>query len=142
MQMDMKITSHGSNGGNSGNQGKLNRLAEVMREGAVSINDLADELKMPRKIIQELRKPETNFRLSLLLKLAEALEVKPQDLIIDPKKEALAGFTEVHLIRIMNVLKGLRKVTTSEEIQNMLANLTIQLSETFPDFDWEKGCVK
>ena len=110
--------------------GGLHRIAEVRRQQAVTLRNVARRLGMPRSVVRRQEQPDCDLRLSDLLRWQEVLEVPVAELLVEAEGQ-LSGpvLARSRMVKLMKTAAAIRERAQDPGISRMVE----QILEIMPE---------
>ena len=114
--------------------GGLHRIAEVRRQQAVTLRNVARRLGMPLSVVRRQEQPDCDLRLSDLLRWQEVLEVPVAELLVEAEGQ-LSGpvLARSRMVKLMKTAAAIRERAQDPGISRMVTMLVEQILEIMPE---------
>ena len=114
--------------------GGLHRIAEVRRQQAVTLRNVARRLGMPLSVVRRQEQPDCDLRLSDLLRWQEVLEVPVAELLVEAEGQ-LSGpvLARSRMVKLMKTAAAIRERAQDPGISQMVTMLVEQILEIMPE---------
>ena len=112
----------------------LHRISEVRQQQRVSLRSVARKMNLPIQEVRDQENPNSDLRVSDLLKWQEILEVPLTDLLVDtqgPLSEPVSK--RASMLRVMKTTKAILESSKSKSVQRMTNMLIEQLVQIMPE---------
>lgn len=110
------------------------RLSEVRQQQGVSQRSVARKLNLPIQDVRTQEEPETDLRISELLKWQEILEVPLADLLVDTQGSLSEPVGKrAALLRIMKTAKAILEASPNKSTSRLANMLVEQLVQMMPE---------
>ena len=112
----------------------LHRVSEVRQQQGVSLRSVARKMDLPIQEVRDQEEPNSDLRVSELLKWQEVLEVPLTDLLVDtqgPLSEPVSK--RASMLRVMKTAKAILESSKSKSIHRMADMLIDQLVQIMPE---------
>jgi transcriptional regulator with XRE-family HTH domain len=115
-------------------QGGLHRIAEVRRQQAVTLRNVARRLGIPLSVVRRQEQPDCDLRLSDLLRWQEVLEVPVAELLVEAEGQ-LSGpvLARSRMVKLMKTAAAIRERAQDPGISRMVTMLVEQILEIMPE---------
>ena len=114
--------------------GGLHRIAEVRRQQAVTLRNVARRLGMPLSVVRRQEQPDCDLRLSDLLRWQEVLEVPVAELLVEAEGQ-LSGpvLARSRMVKLKKTAAAIRERAQDPGISRMVTMLVEQILEIMPE---------
>lgn len=114
--------------------GGLHRIAEVRRQQAVTLRNVARRLGIPLSVVRRQEQPDCDLRLSDLLRWQEVLEVPVAELLVEAEGQ-LSGpvLARSRMVKLMKTAAAIRERAHDPGISRMVTMLVEQILEIMPE---------
>ena len=112
----------------------FHRISEVRQQQGVSLRSVARKMNLPIQEVRDQENPNSDLRVSDLLKWQEILEVPLADLLVDtqgPLSEPVGK--RASMLRVMKTTKAILESSKSKSVQRMTNMLIEQLVQIMPE---------
>ncbi len=112
------------------------RVAEVRKLQGMSLRSAARQLTLDMRETRRQEKPESDLRLSELIRWQTVLGVPLNELLNEPDAELSQPILRrAQLVRIMKTVKALEEVAESPAIRRLIETLILQMTEIMPELE-------
>jgi transcriptional regulator with XRE-family HTH domain len=114
--------------------GGLHRIAEVRRQQGVTLRNVARRLGIPLSVVRRQEQPDSDLRLSDLLRWQEVLEVPVAELLVEAEGQ-LSGpvLARSRMVKLMKTAAAIRERAQDPGISRMVTMLVEQILEIMPE---------
>lgn len=114
--------------------GGLHRIAEVRRQQGVTLRNVARRLGIPLAVVRRQEQPDSDLRLSELLRWQEVLEVPVAELLVEGEGQ-LSGpvLARSRMVKLMKTAAAIRERAQDSGVVRMVGMLVDQILEIMPE---------
>ena len=114
--------------------GGLHRIGEVRRQQGVTLRNVARRLGIPLAVVRRQERPESDLRLSELLRWQEVLEVPVAELLVEGEGQ-LSGpvLARSRMVKLMKTAAAIRERAQDSGVVRMVEMLVDQILEIMPE---------
>lgn len=114
--------------------GGLHRIAEVRRQQGVTLRNVARRLGIPLPVVRRQEQPDSDLRLSDLLRWQEVLEVPVAELLVEAEGQ-LSGpvLARSRMVKLMKTAAAIRDRAQDPGVARMVTMLVEQILEIMPE---------
>jgi transcriptional regulator with XRE-family HTH domain len=129
----VRAAAEGS-GATADRPGGLHRIAEVRRQQGVTLRNVARRLGIPLSVVRRQEQPDSDLRLSDLLRWQEVLEVPVAELLVEAEGQ-LSGpvLARSRMVKLMKTAAAIRERAQDPGISLMVTMLVEQILEIMPE---------
>jgi transcriptional regulator with XRE-family HTH domain len=112
----------------------LHRIAEVRQQQGVTLRNVARRLGIPLPVVRRQERPDSDLRLSELLRWQEVLEVPVAELLVEGDGQ-LSGpvLARSRMVKLMKTVAAIREQSQDPGIMRMVSMLVDQVLEIMPE---------
>jgi transcriptional regulator with XRE-family HTH domain len=112
----------------------LHRVAEVRRQQGVTLRNVARRLGIPLPVVRRQERPDSDLRISDLLRWQEVLEVPVAELLVEGDGQLSGPVLErSRMVKLMKTAAAIRERSSDPGIARMVAMLVEQILEIMPE---------
>jgi transcriptional regulator with XRE-family HTH domain len=114
--------------------GGLHRIAEVRQQQGVTLRNVARRLGIPLPVVRRQERPDSDLRLSELLRWQAVLEVPVAELLVEGEGQ-LSGpvLARSRMVKLMKTAAAIRDRSRDPGVVRMVAMLVEQILEIMPE---------
>jgi transcriptional regulator with XRE-family HTH domain len=114
--------------------GGLHRIAEVRQQQGVTLRNVARRLGLPLPVVRRQERPDSDLRLSELLRWQEVLEVPVAELLVEGEGQ-LSGpvLARSRMVKLMKTAAAIRDRSRDPGVARMVTMLVEQILEIMPE---------
>jgi transcriptional regulator with XRE-family HTH domain len=114
--------------------GGLHRIAAVRQQQGVTLRNVARRLGVPLPVVRRQERPDSDLRLSELLRWQEVLEVPVAELLVEGDGQ-LSGpvLARSRMVKLMKTVAAIRERASDPGLTRMVTMLVEQILEIMPE---------
>lgn len=115
---------------------ELHRIEEVRKRQGLSLRSASRQMSVDVRVLREQEQPESDLRLSELMRWQGVLGVPASELLSEPEATLSEPIMRrAQLVRVMKTVKALAEVAENKSVERLAETLAVQLTEIMPELE-------